>query len=352
MTEPNKGTSDASTIRRARNEDEAAILELLRVSMGEEAVAWSDDYWRWKHRDNPFGASPVLLAEAEGQLVGLRAFMRWTWHSGGRAVPAVRAVDTATHPDFRGRGIFKRLTLQLRDEMGAEGVALVYNTPNAQSRPGYLKMGWSLVGKPALWIRPVHPIRLARALRREGLGGEESEAPDVHAESAAEVFHRPNVQALVEAASARSRGAADRRLHTDLTLGYLTWRYVEIPGFAYQVLHDGEGAEGALIVLRARQRGALREARLCDIVVGPTRRSKAALRRLLRHVPSVTDVDVVIAMASGRSALHQSLLRSGYLPAPRTGPILTTYPFPPASALPDPTDLSSWGASIGDLEIF
>ena len=150
-------------IRRATASDEAALLELLRVSMGEDAVPWTSAYWRWKHEANPFGASPVLVAEADGRFVALRAFMRWTWQSGDRAVPAVRAVDTATHPDYRGRGLFKRLTLRLRDEMEAEGIGFVFNTPNAQSRPGYLKMGWSLVGKPTLWVRPVQPVRLARA---------------------------------------------------------------------------------------------------------------------------------------------------------------------------------------------
>ena len=342
-----KTTSDL-LVRRAAKDDEPALLELLRVSMGEDAVAWTPAYWQWKHEANPFGASPVLVAEADGQLVALRAFMRWTWQSGERAIPAVRAVDTATHPDYRGQGLFKRLTLQLRGEMAEEGVVFVFNTPNTQSRPGYLKMGWSLVGKPTLWVRPVQPIRLALALRREGLGGEEGAPPSVEAAPAADVLCASNVQALVEAVTAETV----ERFHTPKKMDYLQWRYADIPGFAYQALSRGAGADGALVILRARQRGALREIRLCDILIGPTRMARRNGQALLREVPRLADVDVVLAMAAGRPALRWVLLTSGYMPAPHTGPILTVYPFPAVTDLPDSRRLASWTASIGDLELF
>src|SRR5690606_7881140 len=90
---PERGERRASGdlhVRRATPQDEPALLELLRASMGEEAVAWSSAYWRWKHDANPFGPSPVLVAEDAGRLVGLRAFMRWAWRSGGAVAPALR----------------------------------------------------------------------------------------------------------------------------------------------------------------------------------------------------------------------------------------------------------------------
>ena len=333
-------------IRRARRGDESALLELLRVSMGEDAVAWTPAFWRWKHEANPFGPSAVLVAEAEGQLVGLRAFMRWTWRSAGQEVPAVRAVDTATHPDWRGQGLFKRLTLQLRDEMAEEGVAFVFNTPNAQSRPGYLKMGWSLVGKPTLWVRPVQPVRLARSLRREGLAGEEGEPPVVDAMPVAEALARPVVYPIVEAAA-----NGDAAYHTASRMDYLRWRYAEVPGFTYYAAARGEGARGALLMMRARQRGAVRELRICDLIVGPTTEARRNARVLLGRVARVADVDVVIVMRPPALPAHV-LVQAGYLPAPHTGPILTTYPLPAAAGLPDPCRLARWSASVGDLELF
>lgn len=328
--------------------DTASIVELLRASLGEGTIPRSQEYWLWKHVNNPFGASAVLVAEANGALVGLRAFLRWNWQIGGETICTVRAVDTATHPDYRGRGIFKRLTLQLRDEMAAEGVRFVYNTPNAQSRPGYLKMGWSLVGKPTLWIRPVHPVRLAKAMRSRGLSGKEQTPPLVDAKPVDEILDDSGVQALLEDVQT----AADDRFHTRVDLGYLRWRYQQIPGFAYYAVSQGEGADGALVIFRTRCRGAVREMRLCELVVGTSALASQHLRSLLRQMPKLADVDVIIAMAAGRGELKRALLKSLYLPVPKAGPILTAYDLAEEQGGVSPLSLANWGASIGDLELF
>ncbi len=335
-------------VRRAATNETPDIVNLVVRSMGGGPEPWSQAFWLWKHVHNPFGASAVLVAEDNGALVGLRAFMRWNWQIGGKTICTVRAVDTATDPEYRGRGIFKRLTLQLRDEMAAEGVRFVYNTPNAQSRPGYLKMGWSLVGKPALWIRPVHPVRLAKAMRSRGLSGKERTPPLVDAKPVDDILDDSGVQALLEDVQT----AADDRFHTRVGLEYLRWRYQQIPGFAYYAVSQGAGADGALVIFRTRCRGAVREMRLCELVVGTSALASRHLRSLLRRVPKLADVDVIIAMAAGRGALKRALLKSLYLPVPKVGPILTAYDLAEEQGGVSPLSLANWGASIGDLELF
>ena len=336
---------DRLEIRRASSHDDAAIARLMTACFGARTQLVNDAFWHWKHEANPFGRSLVLVAEEAGHLVGLRAFMRWTWRSGECEVPAVRAVDTVTHPDHRGQGIFKRLTLRLRDEMREEGMAFVYNTPNAQSRPGYLKMGWTLVGKPTLWVRPVRPVRLATALRSDGLGGDEGTSPVVDAEHAGDALALPAVRSIVEAA--RDGNTA---YHTAPTTDYLQWRYTSVPGFTYYAAAKGDGAGGALLVMRARQRGALRELRICDLVVGPMPEARRNARVLLGRLPRVADVDVVLGMQPPGLGVG-TLVRAGYLPAPRTGPILTSYPLN-TDGLPDPRVLAHWQPQVGALELF
>lgn len=339
-------TRDPIVVRRAARTDAAAILDLVRASLGEGTIPRTAEYWRWKHEESPAGASPVLVAEADGQLVGLRAFMRWRWRAHGVDVPAVRAVDTATHPDWQGRGIFKRLTLQLRTDMDREGAAFVFNTPNAQSRPGYLKMGWSLAGRPTMWMRPRRPLRLARVALSRDLRGE-GEPPQVQAAPAAEVLAMPAVRALLAAGVREPIG----RLHTPATREHLAWRYAGVPGFAYQAVVRGEGTDAALLLLRARQRGALRELRLCDAVVGPTPAARRNLGALVRCLGALADVDMLVGMASGRPVLQRALAAAGFVPLPRTGPILTVHPLAAVGA-PHPARLASWAATVGDLELF
>lgn len=141
-------------IRNSTPEDIPAIVALLQLSLGESLIKKSSRSWNYKHVDNPFGVSQVLLAFENDVLVGVRAFMKWQWRLGTEVWSAYRAVDTATHPDYQGQGIFKKLTLQALDEIQKEGETFVFNTPNNNSRPGYLKMGWQIIDAIELAVVP------------------------------------------------------------------------------------------------------------------------------------------------------------------------------------------------------
>ena len=145
--------------------DREAILQLLQRSMGRSDDPRFADLYRWKHDLNAFGPSPTWVAVEGGQVVAVRVFMRWEFVRGGQVLRAVRAVDTATDPDHQGKGLFSALTLHGLEEMRAEGVDFVFNTPNSQSRPGYLKMGWREVGALPVAVRPVGPMSLVRMAR-------------------------------------------------------------------------------------------------------------------------------------------------------------------------------------------
>ena len=142
-------------IREATQNDIPQILKVLKASLGETSSKKTEEVWRYKHIDNPFGKSLVLVAEEEGEIVGVRAFMRWKWQKGEKIYSAFRAVDTATHPNHQGKGIFKKLTLKALEIGKERGDHFVFNTPNTQSKPGYLKMGWKEVDKLEIQLRPL-----------------------------------------------------------------------------------------------------------------------------------------------------------------------------------------------------
>ena len=153
-------------IREATPADRPAIIELCRASLG-----WGDDprfeqLFSWKHDQNAFGPSYMWVATDGGKIVGLRAFMRWEFVRGGEVLHAVRAVDTATHPDYQGKGLFTAMTMHGLDVIKDDGIDFVFNTPNDKSRPGYLKMGWQEVGKLPVAIRVAGPraaLKVARS---------------------------------------------------------------------------------------------------------------------------------------------------------------------------------------------
>lgn len=117
------------------------IVGLIRKSLD---PTFTVDFFKWKHLYNPFGNSYGLLAIDGEKIVGLRMFMFWEFCDGveQNIKTAIRPVDTVVDSNYRGRGLFKKLTLQGLENCKGE-YDFVFNTPNNNSLPGYLKMGWN-----------------------------------------------------------------------------------------------------------------------------------------------------------------------------------------------------------------
>ena len=155
--------AETITTRHLGESDVLPVLDLLRAALGEPPLLRrTPELFAWKHFDNPFGRSLAVVAESDDLIVGLRAFMRWDLVTpAGDTLRCVRAVDTATHPDYQRRGIFRRLTEETLELALAENMDLVFNTPNEKSGAGYLSMGWTKSGLLAYW----HARRRARGHR-------------------------------------------------------------------------------------------------------------------------------------------------------------------------------------------
>lgn len=323
-------------VRLARESDLPRVVAFVRLCLGAGSVPRSQEFWRWKHERSPFGRSPVLLAEARGELVGLRAFLRWRLCSGGRDVEAVRAVDTATHPDWRGRRIFSRLTRELVAREAERGTALVFNTPNRSSGPGYRKMGWSRVGRAPALVRPV-------LWRRRG-----HSRPGCLA-SVKSLLELPWLDELLATVEA---GRADDRFRTAGDREYLRWRYGEIPGIEYRALWSGEGRDAVAAVVRSRRRGRFREVVVSELLVPAGNEPISAAAWLLDRLASTCEAHYVAAVVSPGTPERAAARRAGFLPVPAAGPSLFVRQLTAVSETPDPMLLASWRFSAGSLEIF
>ena len=317
--------------RRAMPEDRAAVIELLRVSLGREVDDRYEALFAWKHEENAFGPSPAWVACDETRLAGFRTLMRWEFRDADRSLRAVRAVDTATHPDYQGRGIFTGLTLHAIDELATEGVDFVFNTPNDQSRPGYLKMGWQEIGRLPTLVRPTRWWRLA-SIAKARVPAERWSTPSRAGEDARDVL--ADADGLARLLDERAPG---RGVRTDATPEFLRWRF-GTPLLGYRAVVADAGVDHGVAFFRIRARGPAREAALVSVLTrAGDRRTEAAL---VRAVARAADADYLLALGAGPVA------PGGLVRLPRTGPLLTwrsvTARVPPAA----------WDVSLGDIELF
>ena len=314
-------------VRPYSDEDEQGVRELLLRSLGAgPAGERSPEFFWWKHHENPFGRSLMIVAEKDGEIIGLRAFMRWEFCTAERNYRAVRAVDTATDPRFQGQGIFTRLTLEAIDHLGSEA-DFIFNTPNNKSMPGYLKMGWKEVGRVPIHVRLTRPFALAKHVlfppRDLRQGGEEAGA------------------ALLEWTGDLSYGG-EGRLATAKSRAFLDWRYGRAPSLKYRAVRENDN----IAFFRVRRRGRLLEATIADMIA----RSNQATVSLLRRVRSAASADYVATHFPAGLAPSAARGRAGFVRVP-VGPLLVTRALK-AKVEPDPARLDSWSLSLGDLEVF
>jgi GNAT superfamily N-acetyltransferase len=314
--------ADTITTRELEERDVAAVLDLLRASLGEPPLLRrTPELFGWKHFDNPFGRSIAVLAEADDRIVGLRAFMRWDLNTmQGSTIRCVRAVDTATHPDYQRRGIFRRLTEEALELAVAKDVDLVFNTPNEKSGAGYLSMGWKEVGQVGVMARPS-----PRLVTDRGPG------PVTEPER----FLTDPKPAIPLAVSDR----APRGLRTPRYEAYLKWRFGSHPSARYYRVDSDE----ATAVVRPNTRKGRRELVVADVFgARPASAIRAAIRR--------SRAGYVAAWFSPGSPERAAAVRSGLVPVPGVT-ALTLMAKPLRDLDVDVTSMASWDLAISDLEL-
>mgnify|MGYP005751056167 FL=1 len=307
-------------IRKSTLEDIPEIVSVLRQSLGESLLPKSQELWKWKHQDNPFGPSPVLLALENNKIVGVRAFLRWDFSNQSDSIRSCRAVDTAVHPDYQGKGIFTKLTLKLIEEVRNEGLDLIFNTPNAQSTPGYLKMGWEKSGQLPLFLG----LRFAKKSKVLVPNSDWNQVRDL-------------VKKL------ELTPPKGQKFTTQVKPGYFAWRYENCPLFPYYFVSDGEKY---LLVYRIKEGKWGKEFRICDFFTSENL-SKTKAKELqsdLRNAIQHSDCRLI----SFSGLRPNQDLGLGFLPKLSLGPLVTfrqiKHGFVPKE--------HEWAWSIGDLEVF
>lgn len=330
-------------IRPATVQDRSAIIGLLKESLGESTIPKSEALWEWKHELNPFGPSYTLVAEDNGTLAGVRVFMKWEWQWKQKIYKAIRAVDTATHPGYQGKGIFKKLTLQQVELCRQMGIHFVFNTPNEQSRPGYLKMGWLEQGKMPLKLKFTAPLSMGWSKLFA-----KNRFPQNNDDPSPEQDWPSSVANLLQNYSPQSE-----QLSTVLSPQYINWRYAKNPLFRYNYFTDNENY---LLISRNKNHSFYRELRLVDFILlkpaADTRQVNAQIRKKVLAFSRANQVGII--SISGQQYQNNALYFKwmGVVPVKKVGPIVTIRDMNMNSEFNALLDCNNWNYSLGDMELF
>jgi GNAT superfamily N-acetyltransferase len=333
------GRDDATvTVRPFRGEDEAAVLAMLQVAFGQwprglDGVG-GPEFFAWKHRASPFGPSTLLVAELDGGVVGFVGLMPWRLRFSGLIRQTARGVDLAVDPSHRRRRVSMRLIQAVRDCYGAE-IALAWSNPNEHSRPGVLKSGRERVAGLPTYIA-AGTLQAGASGRPSTSGRRDAARQDIALDAAAALGDDELVNRVL------AHGDEQRdRIATARDAEFLRWRYGHSGVYRASVACRDE--RFAIAIFRVQERGRLRVARICELLVADG--DVALARRLLRDVRHASGAHVLTcAFSTSRTAALCGFVRSPRATMIAANPLHR-------GLVPDPTSPRSWALSLGDLEL-
>ena len=136
-------------IEQVKNND-AALREsqqLLQLVFKERADKFSFEYLKWQYADNPVGPIVGFNAYMGDVLAAHYVTMPIYMNIEGKKTLGVLSLNTATHPDHRGKRLFSILADRTYQYAAENGYKYVIGVANANSTHGFIKnLNFKLIG--------------------------------------------------------------------------------------------------------------------------------------------------------------------------------------------------------------
>lgn len=320
-----------SIIRPFAPGDAAAVHAVLEATYGERTTsAAAFDWWCFGCQD---AVSGFMVAEVEGKLVGVQPMEVFRFKDADRTVTGGLLTGVAVHPEFRRQGIFSALVRGCEREAWRLGASFVTTMPNERSRPGFLKMGYTDLGRRRLLIRPMDMAAVAAtAVPVAGLGWLAStvmagiqavvkRTPEIGEYRVREVRDLPPEIHVLEGRHA----AQFPGLRIQRSPAWWHWRYLKSPERTYRMFEarTSSGEVAGLATSSGEIRDGLRVVYLMDVAV----RLPAALGALVAAVIQAAGNDraVAVVAVTSSSEMTRALSGVGFWAVPSWAPVKRFY---------------------------
>ncbi len=225
-------------IRSFEEKDRENCLRLLAETFSGQSDA---DTFRWRFEKAPKGQPILLCAHHRNRLVSFNSWIPWKFLHRGQTFTGYQSGESATHPEFRGRGIFSEILREGEKKARDLNIDFLFGFPSRMSYGSFYRQGYYPIAQYGFRIRPLNFVWTRRG-RAAGETG--SSCPTVPAT----VLHQ------------------SEKITPVFDTEYLRWRYLE-NSKRYVLVDFKENNLEAFFVLRENKRKFFRELLLLDCQV-------------------------------------------------------------------------------------
>ena len=119
--------------------DDKFISDFISVTSSVFNINYTKELFTQKYINNIYGESVVVVVYIDG----VPSAARGLWRNDIDGKKAFQPGDTCVTEACRGKGVFTEMTKLSVAQLPED--AIIYNFPNQNSFPGYIKMGWHVV---------------------------------------------------------------------------------------------------------------------------------------------------------------------------------------------------------------
>lgn len=200
------------------------------------------DHFRWFYLNYPYSHNRVYVAEEKstGRMASAITMLPFRYRIGSATEDISLATGGATHPNFRGFGLFTKISNMLVEQESKRGIRCGLGFPNAEALPCHIKAGWQV------------PFELTFLEKRNFSGGNSSVEP-------IERFDERYNELYQEAA----------KLFDFVNLKdaeVLNWRYMQRPDVKYHCFEVSRSTLEGFIVLKKFQGQGIQKTHIVDFL--------------------------------------------------------------------------------------
>lgn len=131
--------------RKYSNDDFGEVVNLLTLLWDSKDLSLNKEFFKWKYNNNPFTQTVLaFVATDDNKIISFRGYVAAEFRLKDNKYPIALLSDTISLPEYRGKGIFRKLTdFSLKYLCNLNYFKAILNlSPSWTPTRGYFEFGW------------------------------------------------------------------------------------------------------------------------------------------------------------------------------------------------------------------
>lgn len=217
----------------ATEEDHWNMLNFLVTNYPD--LGWSKGFMEWQYYHNPAGTAKSWVVKQDRNVIANYTAIPHKLFVNGQTELGWRVQDVITHPDYRGKGLYSKLSDAANIFLQSEDFPLNLTFPNEKSHRAFIRRNWINPNRIPLWT--LHKPQKKR---------------DTNV-----TLHTEPISKFTEADERIWKNYLQKyQFALDRSASYLNWRYMQNPRGGYFPFRITDGAKSAICIFKNYESGS------------------------------------------------------------------------------------------------